>query len=47
MQQMEMLGEKGYYTKQKILEIKAGEVKKILQEVLLEKQNLQYIQEFQ
>ena len=44
--QMEKLGGKGYYSKQKILEIKKEQVQKIAQDLIEEKQNLEFLAEY-
>ena len=47
MLQMEKLGEPSYYTKERTLYIKQKEVKKILQELIQEKNNLEYLRNYQ
>jgi len=44
--QMDRIGSKDYYTKERILMIKDVEVKKILQELLQERQTLEYLRDF-
>ncbi|MBT5856379.1 hypothetical protein HOH87_07100 [bacterium] len=46
-EQMEKLGGKGYYSKERIFEIKREQVQKILQELIQEKQNLEFLRDFQ
>ncbi len=45
--QMKRLGKPEYYSKEKILQIKQDQIQKIQQDLLEEKQNLEYMREFQ